>query len=33
MEEAVSGVKGQLAIKIYGDDLETLEAKAKRSST
>jgi cobalt-zinc-cadmium resistance protein CzcA len=27
MEEAVSGVKGQLAIKIYGDDLRTLEAK------
>jgi heavy metal efflux system protein len=27
MEEAVSGVKGELAIKIYGDDLRTLEAK------
>jgi cobalt-zinc-cadmium resistance protein CzcA len=27
MEEAVSGVKGQLALKIYGDDLKTLEAK------
>jgi heavy metal efflux system protein len=27
MEEAVSGVKGQLAIKIYGDDLKTLEAR------
>ncbi len=27
MEEAVSGVKGQLAIKIYGNDLRTLEAK------
>jgi len=26
-EEAVSGVKGALAVKIYGDDLETLEAK------
>ena len=25
MEEAVSGVKGQLAIKIYGEDLKTLE--------
>ena len=25
MEEAVSGVKGQLAIKIYGDDLKELE--------
>jgi cobalt-zinc-cadmium resistance protein CzcA len=29
MEEAVSGVKGQLAIKIYGDDLRTLEAKGE----
>ena len=28
MEEAVSGVKGQLATKIYGDDLKTLEEKA-----
>jgi len=28
MEEAVSGVKGQLAAKIYGDDLKTLEEKA-----
>jgi cobalt-zinc-cadmium resistance protein CzcA len=27
MEEAVSGVKGQLAVKIYGDDLEVLERK------
>src|ERR1700730_6515634 len=27
MEEAVSGVKGQLSVKIYGDDLKTLEAK------
>jgi cobalt-zinc-cadmium resistance protein CzcA len=27
MEEAVSGVKGELAIKIYGDDLNTLEQK------
>src|SRR6201998_3283791 len=27
MEEAVSGVKGQLAIKVYGDDLRTLESK------
>src|SRR5579863_3241711 len=26
MEEAVSGVKGQLAIKIYGDDLRKLES-------
>ena len=29
MEEAVSGVKGQLATKIYGDDLHLLEAKAE----
>jgi cobalt-zinc-cadmium resistance protein CzcA len=28
MEEAVSGVKGELATKIYGDDLRVLEAKA-----
>jgi len=28
MEEAVSGVKGQLATKVYGDDLHLLEAKA-----
>jgi cobalt-zinc-cadmium resistance protein CzcA len=28
MEEAVSGVKGQLATKIYGDDLGVLEEKA-----
>jgi cobalt-zinc-cadmium resistance protein CzcA len=27
MEEAVSGVKGQLAVKIYGDDLRELETK------
>jgi heavy metal efflux system protein len=27
MEEAVSGVKGELAIKVYGDDLRTLEDK------
>jgi cobalt-zinc-cadmium resistance protein CzcA len=26
MEEAVSGVKGELAVKVYGDDLRTLEA-------
>jgi heavy metal efflux system protein len=26
LEEAVSGVKGELAVKIYGDDLKTLEA-------
>jgi len=29
MEEAVSGVKGQLATKIYGDDLHVLEDKAE----
>jgi len=28
LEEAVSGVKGALAVKIYGDDLKTLEVKA-----
>jgi cobalt-zinc-cadmium resistance protein CzcA len=28
MEEAVSGVKGELATKIYGDDLHVLEDKA-----
>ncbi len=26
MEEAVSGVKGELAVKVYGDDLKKLEA-------
>jgi heavy metal efflux system protein len=29
MEEAVSGVKGELAIKIYGDELKTLEQKGE----
>jgi cobalt-zinc-cadmium resistance protein CzcA len=28
MEEAVSGVKGELATKVYGDDLKVLEQKA-----
>jgi len=28
MEEAVSGVKGQLATKVFGDDLKVLEEKA-----
>ncbi|HTA24387.1 MAG TPA: CusA/CzcA family heavy metal efflux RND transporter [Terriglobales bacterium] len=28
LEEAVSGVKGALAVKIYGDDLKTLEGEA-----
>ncbi len=27
VEEAVSGVKGELAVKLYGDDLKTLEGK------
>jgi len=30
MEEAVSGVKGELAVKLYGDDLRTLEKKAEQ---
>jgi cobalt-zinc-cadmium resistance protein CzcA len=30
MEEAVSGVKGQLATKVYGDDLKVLEDKANQ---
>jgi heavy metal efflux system protein len=30
MEEAVSGVKGELATKIYGDDLNLLEDKAEQ---
>jgi cobalt-zinc-cadmium resistance protein CzcA len=29
MDEAVSGVKGELAVKLYGDDLRTLEKKAE----
>ena len=29
MEEAVSGVKGELAVKLYGDDLRELEHKAE----
>ncbi len=33
MEEAVSGVKGQLAIKVYGDDLKTLEATGEKIVT
>jgi cobalt-zinc-cadmium resistance protein CzcA len=32
VEEAVSGVKGELATKIYGDDLKTLEDKANEIS-
>lgn len=30
MEEAVSGVKGQLAVKLFGADLKTLEATADK---
>jgi cobalt-zinc-cadmium resistance protein CzcA len=33
MEEAVSGVKGQLATKVYGDDLRVLEEKADQILT
>jgi cobalt-zinc-cadmium resistance protein CzcA len=29
MEEAVSGVKGELAVKLYGDNLRTLESTAE----
>lgn len=29
MEEAVSGVKGELAVKLYGDNLRTLEKRAE----
>ncbi|MGA2350273.1 MAG: CusA/CzcA family heavy metal efflux RND transporter [Terracidiphilus sp.] len=30
MEEAVSGVKGELAVKLYGNDLRTLEHEAEK---
>jgi cobalt-zinc-cadmium resistance protein CzcA len=30
VEEAVSGVKGELAVKLYGEDLRTLEATANK---
>jgi len=30
MEEAVSGIKGELAVKIYGDDLKLLEDKGQQ---
>ena len=33
MEEAVSGVKGELAIKLFGSDLKQLEATADQIST
>jgi cobalt-zinc-cadmium resistance protein CzcA len=33
MEEAVSGVKGELAVKLYGDNLRTLEHKADEIQT
>ncbi len=29
VEEAVTGVKGELAVKLFGDDLDTLESKAQ----
>lgn len=32
MDEAVSGVKGELALKIYGDDLKILEAKGAETA-
>ena len=32
MEEAVSGVKGELATKVYGDDLHVLEDKANQAA-
>ncbi len=33
MEEAVSGVKGELAVKVYGDDLQSCwRPRATRSS-
>jgi cobalt-zinc-cadmium resistance protein CzcA len=33
VEEAASGVKGENSVKIYGNDLETLEKKAKEIAT
>jgi cobalt-zinc-cadmium resistance protein CzcA len=33
VEEAVSGIKGQLATKVYGEDLKTLESKADQIVT
>jgi cobalt-zinc-cadmium resistance protein CzcA len=33
MEEAVSGVKGELSVKIYGDDFKTLEEKGNEVVT
>jgi len=33
MEEAVSGVKGELAVKLYGDNLRMLEKKAEEIQT
>jgi cobalt-zinc-cadmium resistance protein CzcA len=33
MEEAVSGVKGELAVKLFGDNLRTLEHKAEEIQT
>ena len=31
MEEAVSGVKGELAVKIFGSDLQDWNRRAKKS--
>src|ERR1700685_432010 len=33
MEEAVSGVKGELAIKLYGDDLQVIAEKVNKAAT
>lgn len=33
VEEAITGVKGELALKLFGDDLDILEAKAKEIQT
>ena len=30
VEEAVTGVKGEMAVKLYGDDLNTLTTKAQQ---
>jgi cobalt-zinc-cadmium resistance protein CzcA len=32
VEEAITGVKGELAVKLFGDDLDTLESKANEIS-
>jgi cobalt-zinc-cadmium resistance protein CzcA len=33
VEEALTGVKGELAVKLFGEDLDVLEAKAKEIQT